>query len=379
MNDSFIHLRNKTLHALYGKILKPIFFLYDPEAVHDAMTKTGVLLGNFYFSRKFTAGLFSYKNSILEQKIFGINFKNPIGLSAGFDKNAQLTDILPSVGFGFAEVGSITARSYGGNPKPRLYRIPEAQTLRVNYGLKNLGAEVLHRNLKNKILAFPIGINIAKTNNPETSDVQKGIEDYFFSYKLFQDIGDYININISCPNTCEEHPIFAEPQNLDLLLNKILSIPRVKPVFIKLSPDLPEAQLDQILEVCFAHKIDGFVCTNLTKVNLLGHVGKGGFSGKAVEELSSNLIRHVYKKILDYRKIQALQSLYKPIVVGVGGVFSAEDAYKKIRAGASLVEMITGMIFQGPQVISEINQGLVALLQRDGFKNISQAVGIDNN
>jgi dihydroorotate dehydrogenase len=218
--------------------------------------------------------------------------------------------------------------------------------------------------LQNKKISLPVGINIAKTNAPETSDIQIGIEDYFFTYKTFQDVGDYFTINISCPNTCEEKPIFAEPQNLDLLLNKIFSIKKVKPVFIKLSPDLPETQLNGILEVCKKHPVDGFVCTNLTKVNLLNHQGKGGFSGKAVEELSNKLIKKVYK-----------YNAGKKIILGVGGVFTAEDAYKKIKSGASLIELITGMIFDGPQVISEINRGLVKLLKKDGYKNISEAVG----
>ena len=201
--------------------------------------------------------------------------------------------------------------------------------------------------------------------------MQKGIEDYFFTYRTFQDIGSYFTINISCPNTCEEKPVFAEPQNLDLLLNKIFSIKKVKPVFIKLSPDLPETQLNGILEVCKKHPVDGFVCTNLTKVNLLNHPGKGGFSGKIVQELSNQTIKKVYKFYNGPEK----NGVNKKIIIGAGGVFTAEDAYKKIKAGASLVELITGMIFEGPQVISEINIGLVKLLKKDGYKNISEAIG----
>jgi dihydroorotate dehydrogenase len=236
--------------------------------------------------------------------------------------------------------------------------------LRVNYGLKNLGAEVLHERLQSKKMPLPVGINIAKTNASETSDVSKGIADYFFTYKTFQDTGSYFTINISCPNTCEEKPIFAEPENLDLLLNKIFSIPKVKPIFVKISPDLPETQLNSILEVCGKHPVDGFVCTNLTKINLFNHTGKGGFSGKAVDELSNKTIKKVYNYYNG-----------KKIIIGVGGIFTAEDAYRKIKAGASLVELITGMIFEGPQAISEINRGLVKLLQKDGYKNISEAIG----
>lgn len=352
------------MHLKYQWILKPIFFRFDPENIHDWMSAFLHFLGKYALTRKITYLCFGYSNPMLEQNILGINFKNPVGLSAGFDKNADLIDIIPSLGFGFTEIGSITAKPYGGNAKPRLYRLPEVKTLRVNYGLKNLGAEVLHQKLQNKIWPCPVGVSIAKTNAPETSEKTIGIEDYFFTYQAFQNTGDYFTINISCPNTCEVKPIFAEPQNLDSLLHKIFSIPKIKPVFIKLSPDLPENQLNEILAICQKHPVDGFVCTNLTKVNLLGHTGKGGFSGKAVEKLSEQVIRKVYKFYNGQK-----------IIIGVGGIFTAEDAYRKIKAGASLLELITGMIFEGPQVISEINLGLVKLLKADGYKNISEAIG----
>lgn len=364
MLDQLVVVRNYLMQKKYKWILKPIFFKFDPENIHDKMAIFLYFIGKFFLTRKIAYFCWGYSNPVLEQNILGINFKNPVGLSAGFDKNAALIDIMPSLGFGFTEIGSITAKPYDGNQKPRLYRLPEVKSLRVNYGLKNLGAEVLHQQLQNKKFSCPVGISIAKTNAPETSDIKIGIDDYFFTYKIFQDTGNYFTINISCPNTCEEKPIFAEPQNLDLLLNKIFSIPKIKPIFVKLSPDLPETQLNGILEVCKKYGTDGFVCTNLTKVNLLGHQGKGGFSGKAVEELSTQMIKKVRKFYGN-----------KTTIIGVGGVFSAEDAYRKIKAGASLIELITGMIFEGPQLISDINFGLVKLLKADGYKNISEAVG----
>lgn len=331
------------------------------------MTATGEFLGKSRVTRGLTRWMFDYADKSLEQNILGISFVNPIGLSAGFDKDARLMDILPSVGFGFEEAGSFTAKAYDGNPKPRLYRLPKQKTLRVNYGLKNFGAKAVHEKMTGKKFVFPVGISIAKTNTPQTAQVKVGIEDYFFTYSTFQDIGSYFAINISCPNTCEEKPIFAVPENLNLLLAKIFSIPKTKPVFIKLSPDLPEPQLQEILEICRNYPVDGFVCSNLTKVNKFNHYGKGGFSGKAVENLSNALIAKVYK-FYDGKKI----------IMGSGGVFNAEDAYKKIKLGASLIQLITGMIFMGPQVISEINYGLVKLLKKDGYKNISEAVGQEN-
>ena len=364
MNYRLIAARNYIVRKKYKWILKPIFFKFDPEVIHDQMTVFLHFLGKYSLTRKMVYFCFGYSNSMLEQNILGINFKNPVGLSAGFDKNATLINIISSLGFGFTEVGSITAKPYDGNQKPRLYRLPKYKTLRINYGLKNLGAEVLHQQMQNGTWILPVGISIAKTNAPETSEINKGIEDYFFTYKTFQNTSTYFTINISCPNTCEEKPIFAKPENFDLLLKRIFSILKTKPVFIKLSPDLPETQLNEILKICQKYPVDGFICTNLTKVNLFNHAGRGGFSGKAVYELSTQMIKKVYKFYNG-----------KKIIIGVGGIFSAEDAYKKIKAGASLVQLITGMIFEGPQLISDINLGLVKLLKADGYKNISEAIG----
>jgi dihydroorotate dehydrogenase len=345
--------------------------MIDPETVHDRTISFGKFLGSNRFLIKTTSLFFDYKNSSLEQDILGMHFVNPIGLAAGFDKNAELTQIIPAVGFGFEEVGSITGEPCQGNPKPRLWRLPKSKALVVYYGLKNKGCEVIARELRNKKFSIIIGTSIAKTNSPETVDISAGIKDYVKAFKFFADIGDYFTINISCPNVfCDED--FSNPQNLDLLLSKIDEVPTQKPIFLKLSADTNEKQVDEILEVIKKHKVHGFVCSNLTKkrdgLKLLEPCPfKGGISGKAVEQLSNNLISYIYKKTAG-----------KYIIIGLGGVFSAEDAYKKIKLGASLVQLITGMIFEGPQLISEINQGLVYLLKKDGFKNISQAVGIDN-
>ena len=357
-------IRDKFIGFLYRNLLKPILFLQDPEKVHDRTIIAGRVLGSNSATRGLTGMMFGYQNPMLSQNIAGLNFKNPVGLAAGFDKEGYLLALLPSVGFGFEEVGSITALPFDGNERPWMWRLPEAKALRINYGLKNSGAVNIHQRLKNRKFGFVLGVSLAKTNSEKTSHVQTGIEDYFESYKIFQDVGDYFTINISCPNTCEVSPIFAQAENLDLLLAKLFSIPKTKPVFIKLSPDLADDQLHQILQVGQKHPVDGFICTNLTKTNIFNHKGKGGFSGKAVEELSNQLIAKVYK-------------FYggKKIVIGCGGVFSAQDAYKKIKLGASLVQLITGMIFQGPQLIGEINRGLTKCLKQDGYKNISEAVG----
>lgn len=345
--------------------------MMDPEFVHDFVLNFGILLGKFKWTRSIVKKMFAYESSMLEQTLLGIHFKNPIGLSAGFDKNARLLDILPSVGFGFAEIGSITGEPCEGNEQKRLWRLPKSQSLVVNYGLMNDGAEAIASRLKNKQFTFPVGVSVAKTNSPDTVEINAGIADYIKAHRLTLNIGSYTTINISCPNAYGGQP-FTDPVSLEKLLSEFGKISTDKPILIKLSPDVAEGQLDSLLEVISHHKIAGIVCTNLTKNRKLSSIkesdipGVGGMSGKVVEELSNQLLVDVYTKT---------QGKY--ILIGSGGVFNAEDAYKKIRLGASLIQLITGMIYEGPQVIGQINRDLVKLLKRDGFKNISEAVGVD--
>lgn len=368
-----IKFRNKSIGFVYKKVCKPMFFRNDPEDVHDHMTSVGMALGSNFLGRGLAKVLFGYSHPALEQNVLGIHFKNPLGLSAGFDKDALLTDIMPEVGFGFEEVGSITGEPCEGNARPRLWRLPKSESLVVYYGLKNKGCESISARLRKKKFNFPIGISIAKTNCAATADEEVGIEDYFKAYKAFSNIGDYYTVNISCPNAFGGQP-FSGKEKLEKLLSKLETVPAGKPVFLKISPDMSEAELGDVLEVVSGHKIDGFVCTNLTKKREANSKikdekvpEKGGLSGKIVEDISNKFIADVYRKTRG-----------KYVIIGVGGVFTAEDAYKKIRLGATLLELITGMIFNGPQSISEINRGLVALLRRDGFSNISEAVGADN-
>ena len=371
MYQTNIHYRNKILHGLYVYILKPIFFLSDPERVHDRITKVGVWLGERALGQKLVSKLFSYQNSILEQKILGINFKNPIGLAAGFDKNAQLVDILPSAGFGFAEVGSITGNPCAGNPRPRLWRLLKSKSLLVYYGLKNDGCEAIAKKLSGKHFAIPVGVSVAMTNCSENLEIKKAVADYAKAFRTMEPFGDYLTVNISCPNTSGGQP-FITSHNLDYLLDIVDEIPTDKPIFIKLSPDLEESELDKILDIAKSHRVHGIICANLTKkrnnskINDKDFPSVGGMSGKVVQDLADKMLEHIYKR---ERK--------RFVLVGCGGVFTAEDAYKKIRFGASLVQMITGMVFEGPQVTSQINQGLSELLRRDGFKNINEAIGID--
>ena len=378
--DKLVGVRNYIMQKKYKWLLKPIFFKFDPEVIHDRMSSFLRFLGKYAVTRKMAYFWWGYSNAMLEQNILGINFKNPVGLSAGFDKNATLINIMPSLGFSFTEVGSITGEKCEGNPKPRLWRLKKSKSLAVYYGLKNDGCEIVSKKLNGKKFLCPVGISIAKTNCKETVETEAAILDYFKAYQAFINIGDYVTINISCPNTFGGQP-FTDSAKLEKLLGKIFSVSKTKPVFLKLSPDLRREEVDKIIDAAIKFKIDGFVCTNVTKnrdnKNILDKEvpEKGGLSGKVVAELSDDLIRYVYKKT---NGPSTSLGVNKYVIIGVGGIFSAEDAYRKIKAGASLLELITGMIYEGPQLISDINLGLVELLKKDGYKNISEAIGTEN-
>ena len=355
----------------YKYFLKEIFFLQDPENVHDRMVKIGSFLGKFSLLRFKIRLMFYYEDPSLKQKICGLDFQNPIGLAAGFDKDARLTQILPEVGFGFEEVGSITGEPCAGNPRPWIWRLVKSRSLVINYGLKNEGCEKISQRLRGTKFKFPVGISIAKTNSPETVDEIKGIQDYKKVYDVFENakVGQYFTVNISCPNAFGGEP-FSDPQKLDKLLSALSKYGWSRPVFIKMPSELTENELDALVLVARQYKVSGFISTNLAKKRDFSKIkekdvpAKGGLSGKLVEDLSNKQIAYLYEK---YGK--------EFVIIGCGGVFSAEDAYRKIKLGASLIQLITGMIFEGPQLIGEINAGLVKLLKQDGYKNISEAVG----
>ena len=354
--------------ALYTSLLRPMLFRVDPEKVHNLALRTGSILGSTGISRALRP-FYVFEDKMLETEVCAIRFKNPIGLAAGFDKNAALPAMLGDIGFGFAELGSVTASPCKGNPKPRLWRLPKDQSIVVHYGLANEGAEKISRKLVGEKFRIPIGISIAKTNSRVIKG-EESVNDYCQSFKLFEMIGDYITINISCPNTGDGRS-FEDSQMLDRLLKKINNKDRV--VFLKVSNDLSLKNMNEIVSVVKKYKVDGFVISNLRKKReglksppeKIAAV-KGGLSGAPTRQTSTELIRHVYKKTRG-----------KYAIIGVGGVFTAQDAYEKITAGASLIQLITGMIYRGPGVIKEINQGLVKLLKKDGLKNIKEAVGKD--
>ncbi len=373
MKEITITIRNRVTRFFYKRAVRPLYFRIDEEVTHQRAVALGRILGSNTVTRALTRMAFSYSHPNLTQTIKGITFPNPVGLAAGFDKDAYLTRILPSIGFGFEEIGSVTGEPCEGNPGKRLWRLIKSKGIVVYYGLKNEGAERISERLKGKKFLIPIGINIAKTNTKKTVDLEAGVEDYVKAYKAFSDIGDYYTINISCPNTFGGEP-FSDAHKLEKLLSRIFELPKTKPIFIKLSPDLSHQEIDDIIFISKRYGVDGFICTNLSKKrdnkNMLldsNIPDAGGISGKPAEEASNRIVRYVYGKTKG-----------EFIIIGCGGVFTAEDAYKKIKLGASLVQLITGMIFEGPQIISEINQGLIYLIKKDGFQNISEAVGKDN-
>ncbi|MBT4165444.1 quinone-dependent dihydroorotate dehydrogenase [archaeon] len=354
---------------MYKKFIKPILFKFNPEFVHDTINLTARFASVTRTSR-ILRPLFVYKNEKLENQILNINFKNPIGLAAGFDKNAQLTNFMPDLGFGFMEVGSITSNPCEGNPKPRLHRLVKGKGIIVNYGLTNNGAENITKKLKNKKFRIPIGISIAKTNDSSIKG-DASIQDYFKSFQLAKDIADYITINISCPNVGDGRS-FEDPELLEKLLKKIKTKQTNKPIFLKLSPDIKKDNLNKIIQLAENYNIDGFIASNLTKdrtnIDLEGKGKfKGGISGKPTQDKSNQLIKYIYKKTNG-----------KFIIIGCGGVFNGKDAYEKIKAGASLIQIVTGLIFEGPSILKKINKELVELLEKDNYKNIQDAVGKGN-
>lgn len=362
--ESIIRMRNKCIHWLYENIVRNIAFQFEAEDVHNFFIKIGVILGKFKVTKRIVSDMFYYENSVLKQNVLGIDFRNPVGLSAGFDKNAEIISICEDVGFGFSEVGSITKLEHKGNKGKRLDRLKNKKSLWVNFGLNNKSTDKISSFLDGKKYKIPFGVNIAKSNYRETADDKIGRDDYIYSLKKFNEVdtGSFYVLNISCPNAYGGQP-FSRDGAYESLLRETDKLKIRKPIFVKLSPDMSKKETDKIIEISNKHKISGFIIANLTKSH---DIVNGGVSGKLVEQKSNKMLKYVYQRTKG-----------KYVLVGVGGIFSAEDAYRKIKLGASLVELITGMIYEGPNLISEINQGLVELLKKDGFKSIGEAVGAD--
>ncbi len=365
--------------TIYRQLAKPLLFRASPDKVHADMIKVGSFVQRFRFLNWLMRVSWSYKNDeYLKQEILGQDFANPIGMSAGLDKNFEIAAIANSIGFGQIEGGSVTFEECAGNERPWFYRLPKTKSIVVNVGLANKGVKfALGRISKynpKQLGQMRINVSVAYTNSKRTKSEADAIADYVGSLKLINKDTrvNFVTLNISCPNTYGGEP-FTTPEKLERLLMQIDKVRLQKPLFVKMPIDKSDKEFESLLGVISKHNVQGVTISNLfknrsqaeLKDNLPDDIA-GNLSGKPTFDRSNELIRIAYKKFGD-----------KLIISGVGGVFTAEDAYIKIRAGASLVEMVTALMFEGPQVVGQINRGLVKLLKRDGYENISQAIGVD--
>lgn len=337
---------------MYKSLIRPILFKFDPEEVHHF---TFSMLKNFGFLTK----LFLPKpieDKCLEREVFGLKFKNPVGLAAGFDKNAVLFNELGDLGFGFVEIGTVTPRAQAGNPRKRLFRLIEDGGIINRMGFNNDGLEAAIEKLKSNKGKIIIGGNIGK--NTDTSP-ENYTQDYLDCFEGLHPHVDYFVLNVSCPNVGSH----AKLEDVDYLRELITEVKKInqskavqKPILLKIAPDLNNNQLDEIIELIAETKIDGIVVSN-TSVNreglktspeVLEQIGNGGLSGKPIRERSTKMIRYLSDK----------SNRAFPII-GVGGIHSAKDAMEKLDAGATLVQLYTGFIYEGPQLINDINQELL--------------------
>ena len=365
--------------SLYKK-LRPLLFHLDAEWAHDRAIEASWLVGLIWPIRAIFGAHYGFSDPHLKSEVCGIQFPNPIGLAPGYDKNGQAIKGLSAMGFGHLEIGSISRDSSPGNPKPRLFRLPLDRAIVVYYGLPNDGADAIAARLRNIKLPIPLGINIVKTNRgmtvpPESDD--EIIADYIYSARTFKDLGDYLCLNLSCPNTRNGVDFFADTNKITRLLAALSELNIRCPVFLKISPLGGVRAIENLLEAVEGLSlVSGFVF-NLApgkpdKLLTPGHIVEpmpGAISGKPVEQQLNECIREMYHR-MD-------RSRYK--IIGSGGVSSAEDAFRKIRLGASLIQLLTGMVYEGPSIVRKINQGLCRLLERDGFANVAEAVGTEND
>lgn len=372
---------------LYSSIVRPLLFRLAPETAHELALHALTLSLTTEAARNFAERRLA-RDSFGELKRFGLTFKNPVGVAAGFDKNGVVARELGALGFGFVEVGSVTHLPQPGNPRPRLFRLPRDRALINRQGFNNDGAAALAARLVRQ--ARPccvLGINIGKSRAIDVSDA---VSDYLASFELVRPFADYVAINVSSPNT----PHLRELQRADALAalldalqrrNRELAeldrkmddegarkIGRTVPLLVKVAPDLDDAELELIVDVASRSKVDGIIATNTTTsraglatpAHAVAACGEGGLSGAPLRERATKMIANLYRL--------ARGSL---TIVGCGGVFTAEDAWEKICAGASLVQLYTGFIYQGFTVARDINDGLRRILDREGFKSLDEAVG----
>lgn len=339
---------------LYKSLLKPFFFRKDAETAHESAVKLSSTISHSKFLRILVNQVYGYDNPDQAQNLLGLTFPNPVGLAAGFDKNGETPLAMQALGFGFVEIGSITAQPAQGNPKPRAFRLPEDHSLINRMGLNNQGAEKIVKRLSLLSLDIPLGINIAKTNDSNIHG-EAALKDYLFSYELANTVADYITVNISCPNT-GEGKTFEDPDTLKALLEYLeLSKENRKPTLIKFSVDTEKATLTKLVEICEKFNVSGYVATNtssnrdslVSSKNLLNEIGNGGLSGKAISAQSTLVVKWLYEILRG-----------KKPIIGVGGIDSPASAKEKLDAGANLIQLYTGMVYEGPGLIKKIKREL---------------------
>lgn len=346
------------------KLLKPALFALPPELAH---TLTHRLLratqGTPVMDR--VRDRYTVTDGRLATTVFGLEFDNPVGVAAGFDKNAEVPRALASLGFGHIEVGGVTAERQPGNPRPRLFRLREDEALINRMGFNNDGADIVGDRLDREPMPDrPVGINIGKSKSTPLADAPA---DYLYTYERVADAGDYFVVNVSSPNT----PGLRELQNREALESILggLRAAGADPLLVKFSPDLPEPAVEDALAVVDDLDLDGVIATNTTTsrpdtLESPNRAERGGLSGKPIEDMATRRVRFVAERT-------------DVPVIGVGGVSDPAGAYAKIRAGASLVQLYTGLVYEGPSLARTINEGVLDLLRRDGFDSVEDAVGVD--
>lgn len=353
----------------YQNLIKPLLFRLDPENAHDSTLIFAKIANENFILRSLAHRIYYYQSDLIKQNILGLTFPSPIGLAAGFDKNALIAPIFYDLGFGFVEVGSITAQPSDGNPKPRAFRLPNDHALINRMGLNNEGVDKIAERIASTVSLIPLGINIAKTHNPNILG-DDAIRDYVYSYQKVQQVADYITLNISCPNTAEGKT-FEQKDALKELLSEISNIRQTAspPTLVKFSVDLNRSELQELIEICEDYSIQGYVATNTsakrfnlkTPQSVLNRIGRGGLSGRPIHSKSTQIIKWIHDVTGDSKTI-----------IGVGGIDSFTSALEKIRAGANLIQVYTGLLYEGPGLIKNINQGFHQLMKKNKLTSISE-------
>ena len=348
---------------IYSSMVRPILFRLPPETAHE------LALHSLSFV---PARLIAKRAPSIPITRFGLTFPNPVGLAAGFDKNGVALQSLAALGFGFIEAGTVTYHPQPGNPRPRLFRLREDRALINRAGFNNDGAAAFVRRVEEHRPACVLGVSIGKS---KITPLEEATEDYLASFELVYKVADYVAVNVSSPNTPQLREL-QQSQQLSALLSALQKrrreLQKQVPLLVKLSPDLERRDLETIVDVVERLQIDGIIATNTTvsRDNLrsdgkrVAACGEGGLSGKPLKHRATQMIAELYQ--LTGGRIP---------LIGVGGIFNAEDAWEKICAGASLVQLYTGFIYEGPNVANEINEGLARIIAREGFANLEAAVG----